>query len=89
LVSLWTDTRELLTYPRPEANQHILDQRLTNRLAPESYQKILLASDLRYVGNSLAPVCWLASDLRYVGNSLVSVCWLASDLRSVVNSLVD
>jgi hypothetical protein len=29
-----------------------------------------LASDLRYVGNSLVPVCWLASDLRSVCNSL-------------------
>jgi hypothetical protein len=30
-----------------------------------------LASDLRYVVNSLVPVCWLASDLRYVVKSLV------------------
>jgi hypothetical protein len=30
-----------------------------------------LASDLRYVVNSLVPVYWLASDLRSVVNSLV------------------
>jgi hypothetical protein len=30
-----------------------------------------LASELRYVVNSLVSVYWLASDLRYVVNSLV------------------
>jgi hypothetical protein len=34
-----------------------------------------LASDLRYVVNSLVPVCWLASDLKSVVNSLVPVFW--------------
>jgi hypothetical protein len=64
----------------------MLDQRLDQQTGKRELTTDLpvccLASDLRYVGNSLVSVCWLASDLRYVGNSLVPGCWLASDLSN-------